>query len=58
MCAKRLKLIVNNRRFAILAETFCDIERTAGTCYRAAGWKAVGRTKGFSRVGHSRDFFV
>lgn len=93
MCAKRLKLIANNRRFTILnekgarpnlasqllgmamrelpaiwkrkwgyspllAETFCDIERTAGTCYRAAGWKAVGRTRGFSRVGHSRDFFI
>ena len=42
----------------LLAETFCDIERTAGTCYRAAGWKAVGRTRGFSRVGHSRDFFI
>ena len=93
MCAKRLKLIANNRRFTIfnekgarpnlgsqllgmamrelpsiwkakwgysplLAETFCDIERAAGTCYRAAGWKAVGKTRGFSRVGHSRDFFV
>ena len=93
MCAKRLKLIANNRRFTILnekgarpnlgsqllgmamrelpaiwkakwgyspllAETFCDIERTAGTCYRAAGWKAVGKTRGFSRVGHSRDFFI
>ena len=93
MCAKRLKLIVNNRRFTILdqkgarpnlasqilgmamrelpaiwkkkwgyspllAETFCDIEHTAGTCYRAAGWRAVGKTKGFSRVGHARDFFI
>lgn len=40
----------------LLAETFCDIERTAGTCYRAAGWEEVGRTKGFSR--HARDFYV
>ena len=91
MRASRLKLIVNNRRFTLLAkkgarpnlasqvlglsvrelpsiwtrkwgyppllaETFCDIERTAGTCYRAAGWEAVGKTKGFSR--HARDFFV
>lgn len=91
MRASRLKLVVNNRRFTVLApkgsrpnlasqvlgmavrelpgiwegkwgyrpllaETFCDIERTAGTCYRAAGWEAVGRTKGFSR--HARDFFV
>ena len=28
----------------LLAETFCDIERTAGTCYRAAGWRrSAGR---------------
>ena len=42
----------------LLAETFCDIERTAGTCYRAAGWEEVGKTKGFSRVGHARDFYI
>lgn len=70
--ARRLKLVVNNRRFTILAkpgtrpnlasqclglavrelpglwmrsfryrpllaETFCDIERASGTCYRAGG---------------------
>jgi len=40
----------------LLAETFCDIERAAGTCYRAAGWEEVGKTKGFSR--HARDFFI
>ena len=42
----------------LLAETFCDIERTAGTCYRAAGWEEVGKTKGFSRVNHARDFYI
>ena len=42
----------------LLAETFCDIERAAGTCYRAAGWEEVGKTKGFSRVSHARDFYV
>ena len=42
----------------LLAETFCDIERSAGTCYRAAGWEEVGKTKGFSRVGHARDFYI
>ena len=26
----------------LLAETFCDIERTAGTCYKAAGWIPLG----------------
>lgn len=42
----------------LLAETFCDIERSAGTCYRAAGWEEVGKTKGFSRVNHARDFYI
>ena len=42
----------------LLAETFCDIERTAGTCYRAAGWEEVGKTRGFSRVNHARDFYI
>ena len=42
----------------LLAETFCDIERAAGTCYRAAGWEEVGKTRGFSRVSHARDFYI
>ena len=93
MRAKRMKLVVNNRRYTelvpkgsrpnlasqvlgmamrelpaiwerqwgykpLIAETFCDIERTAGTCYRAAGWEEVGKTKGFSRVNHARDFYI
>jgi hypothetical protein len=40
----------------LLAETFTDIEAYEGTCYKAAGWIALGRTKGFSR--HKADFFV
>jgi len=31
----------------VLAETFVDQKRFCGTCYRAAGWKALGRTRGF-----------
>ena len=93
MRARRLKLVVNNRRYTelvpkgsrpnlasqvlgmavrelpaiwerqwgyrpLLAETFCDIERASGACYRAAGWEAVGKTKGFSRVNHVRDFYI
>lgn len=34
----------------LLAETFVDIERFAGTCYRAANWIDVGLTKGFGRT--------
>jgi hypothetical protein len=30
----------------VLLETFVDTERFAGTCYRAANWKCIGRTKG------------
>lgn len=34
----------------VVAETFVDTSRYAGTCYRAAGWEVVGET-----VGRSRD---
>ncbi|MEO5334962.1 MAG: ISAs1 family transposase [Magnetococcus sp. YQC-5] len=33
----------------LLAETFVDPARFNGTCYRAAGWQALGQTKGFSK---------
>ena len=34
-----------------LAETFIDLQRHAGTCYRAANWLPIGETKGFGKVG-------
>lgn len=34
----------------LLAETFVEAERNAGTCYRATGWKEIGETKGFRRT--------
>ena len=34
----------------LLAESFVDPERFAGTCYRAANWIEVGSTQGFGRV--------
>jgi hypothetical protein len=40
----------------LLAESFCDIEARAGTCYKAAGWTPLGLTKGYSR--HRADFYV
>jgi hypothetical protein len=40
----------------LLAETFCDIEARAGTCYKASGWIALGKTKGYSR--HRADFYI
>lgn len=33
----------------VLAETFVDSTRFAGTCYRAAGWKVLGTTRGYSK---------
>jgi hypothetical protein len=30
----------------VLAETFVECDRFSGTCYKAAGWKNVGETKG------------
>jgi len=33
----------------LLAETFVDPTRFAGTCYRAAGWLALGQTRGYAR---------
>ncbi len=38
----------------VLAETFTDIEQFHGTCYKAAGWEAVGMSKGYAR--HHADF--
>ena len=40
----------------VLAETFTDIEAYQGTCYKASGWEAAGRSKGYSR--HRADFYV
>ena len=33
----------------LLAETFVDLSRFEGTCYRAAGWIALGQTRGFGK---------
>jgi hypothetical protein len=30
----------------VLLETFVDMEKFSGTCYRAANWKCIGKTKG------------
>jgi hypothetical protein len=36
-----------------LAETFVDISRFEGTCYRAANWLCVGKTKGSAKKGNA-----
>lgn len=35
----------------IVAETFVDMGRFQGTCYKAAGWRALGSTRGYRRNG-------
>jgi predicted transposase YbfD/YdcC len=37
----------------LLAETFVDPARFAGTCYRASNWVYVGQTQGWARHGSS-----
>jgi hypothetical protein len=34
----------------LLAETFVDLARFQGTCYRAANWLHLGQTRGFTRL--------
>jgi hypothetical protein len=34
----------------LLAETFVDDQRFRGTCYRAAGWTAIGTTRGHRKL--------
>jgi hypothetical protein len=36
-----------------LAETFVDISRFEGTCYRAANWLCVGQTQGSAKKGNA-----
>jgi hypothetical protein len=38
----------------VLAETFVDVERYRGGCYRAANWKLVGMTQGRGRQDRDR----
>jgi hypothetical protein len=40
----------------VLAETFVDISRFRGTCYRASNWVCVGETKGWSKSGNKYRF--
>ncbi len=34
-----------------MVETFVDISRFKGTCYKAAGWHYLGETRGFAKAG-------
>jgi hypothetical protein len=58
LCLKRLPddWLAAFGHTALVAETFVDPERFAGTCYKAAGWQALGPTGGFARDYH--DFYL
>ncbi len=34
-------------------ETFVDSDRFQGTCYKACGWQALGKTRGFAKAGNT-----
>ena len=34
----------------LAAETFTDLQRFSGAMYKTAGWKGLGRTKGYARA--------
>lgn len=56
-CLRRLSRdwVVRYGSPIVLVETFVDTTRFKGTCYKAANWRLVGRTKGRSRQDrHSR----
>jgi hypothetical protein len=38
----------------VLLETFVEVERFAGTCYRAASWTCLGHTQGRGKLGDHR----
>jgi hypothetical protein len=40
----------------VLAETFVDLSRFAGTCYRAANWLYVGQTQGSAKRGNAYHY--
>lgn len=58
LCAQRLSKdwIDLHGQGVLLCESFVDPERYLGTCYRAAGWQRLGRTKGYARAG--KDYYV
>lgn len=57
LCAKRVPCDWKKRfGFApLIMETFVDPVRFRGTCYKAANWTMIGKTRGFRRDG--REFY-
>lgn len=57
-CTRRLPAdwLAAHGHTVLVAESFVDPERFEGTCYKAAGWQALGATGGFAR--DFRDYYV
>jgi SRSO17 transposase len=56
LLARTLKLLVRDwpalfGEKPYLVETFVDTDKYRGTCYRAANWRFLGETRGFSKSG-------
>jgi hypothetical protein len=51
LCIRRISEDWENRHGhpLLMVESFVEKGRFAGTCYKAAGWKALGETKGYGR---------
>jgi hypothetical protein len=56
-CTRRLPddWVASHGHTVLVAESFVDPERYEGTCYKAAGWIALGPTGGFAR--DYREFY-
>lgn len=57
MCIKRIPADFENRYGyrPWLLESFVDISRYSGTCYRAANWLRIGRTQGRGRQDRKKE---
>lgn len=40
----------------VLIETFVDLEHFKGTCYKAANWMYIGKTKGRGRMDQNKEY--
>ena len=57
LCVKRLPIdwYDTYRYDPVLLETYVDIDRFSGTCYRAANWRYVGSTEGRGKLDTFRE---
>ncbi len=59
--AMNIRCLADDWRFLygetiVLLETFVDMARFQGTCYRAANWRYVGKTRGIAKSGNDHCY--